>query len=110
MCVIPTAHTYSVLSRHLAAAELNKTAFAGLPIYGLLTDLDLFAFYSYDPSTRQFCYDEMILVNVTRNHAFSDVIDGLCISPFQSLRADLFVLQLSIRSSESFYRMVYVQI
>jgi len=60
----------------LSAAEQNKLIdFAGLRIYGLLTDLTQFKFYSYDPITNQFCFDEMMLVNVTRAIAFSDMID-----------------------------------
>jgi len=46
----------------LSAAEHNKQLdFEGLRIYGLLTDLKLFKFYSYNPTTSQFCSDECIL-------------------------------------------------
>lgn len=57
-----------ILSRHLcsrrrAAEQNNQLDFAGLRICGLLTDLTQFKFYSYDPSTKQFCFDERILTN-----------------------------------------------
>ena len=82
-------YTYSVLSRHLAAAEQNnRLNFAGLRIYGLLTDLTQFKFYSYNPSTKKFCFDETILINNRRTGAFSDMIDGPGNSPQQFLRAD----------------------
>lgn len=69
--------SYSLLSRYPAAAEENKLIdFAGLRIYGLLTDLTQFKFYSYNPLAKKFCFDERILVNVTRAIAFSDMIDG----------------------------------
>jgi hypothetical protein len=84
MCVFPIAYTYLILSRYLAAAEMNKELdFAGLRIYGLLTDLTQFKFYSYDPSTSQFYFDETILVENKRTSAFFDMVDGLCISPLQ---------------------------
>ena len=55
---------------YLAAAEVNKSIdFAGLRIYGLLTDLVQFKFYSYEPTTCQFCFDEIIYVNVKRTDA-----------------------------------------
>jgi hypothetical protein len=58
----------------------KKLNFAGLRIYGLLTDLTQFKFYSYDPTTRQFCFDEMILVDNKRTRAIFDMVDGLCFS------------------------------
>ena len=83
--------TYSTLSHHLAAAEMNERLdFAGLRIYGLLTDLEDFRFYSYDPSTKQFCFDEYIVVSNKRVPAFHDMIEGLSISPFYSYRPDFF--------------------
>ena len=78
MCVFPIAYTYLVLSRHLAAAEMNKDAnFEGLRIYGLLTDLSQFRFYSYDPDTLQFCFDETIAIDNKRTGALFDMVDGL---------------------------------
>ncbi len=56
---------------------MNKTNdFAGFRIYGLLTDLISFKFYSYDPITNKFCFDETIIINNRRIDAFSDMIDG----------------------------------
>lgn len=43
----------------------------GLRVYGLLTDLTRFKFYSYDPATNQFCFDETIIINVNRIAGFS---------------------------------------
>ena len=68
----------------------KKLDFAGLRIYGLLTDLIQFKFYSYDPTTRQFYFDEMILVNTKRTSIIFDMVDGLWIPPLQSPRSDLF--------------------
>ena len=50
---------------------------AGLRVYGLLTDLEQFKFYSYDPSTEKFYFDELILVGNRRLAACSDMIEGL---------------------------------
>jgi hypothetical protein len=95
---------------------MNTTLdFAGLRVYGLLTDLTQFKFYSYDPSTRQFGFDETILVDNKRVSASFDSVNGMCNPSLQLLRAEFFFLplQLSIRSSVLFYRpiwRVYVQL
>jgi hypothetical protein len=70
----------------------ERLDFAGLRIYGLLTDLEDFNFYSYDPSTKQFCFDEYITVSNKRIPAFHDMIEGLSISPLYSYRPDFFQL------------------
>ena len=68
---------------YLAAAEVNKSIdFAGLHIYGLLTDLVQFKFYSYEPTTRRFCFDEIIYVNVKRTDALSGMIGGMYFLPW----------------------------
>ncbi|KAM6496570.1 hypothetical protein JOM56_007043 [Amanita muscaria] len=61
----------------LSAAEMNKSdVVQGLRVYGLLTDLTQFKFYSYDPATKQFCFDETIFsINANRIEAFSDMMD-----------------------------------
>ncbi|KIM89512.1 hypothetical protein PILCRDRAFT_2708 [Piloderma croceum F 1598] len=59
-----------------AAAEENAGIdFAGLRIYGLSTDTIQFRFYSYEPITKQFCYDETIYSDVTRTSVFWKMID-----------------------------------
>ena len=69
--------TYSILNQHLAAAEQNNQLnFAGLRIYGLLTNFTQFNFYSHCPTTKQFSYDENISINNGRLAAFYDMIDG----------------------------------
>jgi hypothetical protein len=84
MYVVPSVYACSVLSRRPAAAETNKQLdFAGLRVYGLLTDLTLFRFFSYDPSTTRFCFDETLLVNVRRTDAHSDMIDRTYFSQWQ---------------------------
>ena len=55
----------------------------GLRIYGLLTNLIEFKFYSYDPSTEQFCFDETIFINIQRTIAFADMMNGTYLSPLQ---------------------------
>jgi len=55
---------------------MNKSInFKGLHIYGLLTDLIQFKFYSYDPATNQFCFDETIIV-AKKKERFVLRIDG----------------------------------
>jgi hypothetical protein len=93
---------------YLAAAEVNKSIdFAGLRIYGLLTDLVQFTFYSYEPTTRQFCFDEILYVNLKRTDALSDMIGGMYFSPWQLLRADIFCLQCPIRYLVFFYQPIW---
>ena len=63
-----------------AAAKANETVdFANLRIYGLLTDLIDFHFYSYDPPSKEFAFDETLVVNITRDVAFTDMIPGMCL-------------------------------
>ncbi|KAM6499857.1 hypothetical protein JOM56_005365 [Amanita muscaria] len=59
----------------LAAAKANeKGDFANLRIYGLLTDLIDYHFYSYNPLSKQFAFDATMVVNITRDLAFTDMI------------------------------------
>ncbi|KIL63071.1 hypothetical protein M378DRAFT_80316 [Amanita muscaria Koide BX008] len=59
----------------LAAAKANeKGDFANLRVYGLLTDLIDFHFYSYNPLSKQFALDATMVVNITRDVAFTDMI------------------------------------
>ncbi|RXW15449.1 hypothetical protein EST38_g10398 [Candolleomyces aberdarensis] len=59
----------------VAAAKLNKeTGFGEQRVYGLLTDLSAFRFYSYDPVTETFNPDEDIFVNVRRDDPCSGMI------------------------------------
>jgi hypothetical protein len=68
-----------VVNLYTAAAETNRTArFEGLRVYGLLTDLLTFKFYSYDPIKKRFAFDEMIMVNVSREILVADMIRGMC--------------------------------
>jgi hypothetical protein len=65
-----------------AAAEYNKRAnFAGLRIHGLLTDLQRFEFYSYDPPSNEFCIDGIITVANKREPQLSDMIEGKPFTP-----------------------------
>jgi len=85
----------------LSAAQQNTTLnFAGSRIYGLLTDLSQFKFYSYNPTTKQFFFDETIVINVKRTNAFSDMIDvsnkifGVVLSGYmEGLRATIKSIQ-----------------
>ena len=80
--------SYSVFSRYSAAAKANeKVDFANLRIYGLLTDLIDFHFYSYNPLTKEFAFDSTLMVNITRDVAFTDMIPGMC--PFLSTQATI---------------------
>ena len=82
MCVLSIICVYSVLSGPPAAAKMNKSIdFKGLRVYGLLTDLVQFKFYSYDPTANHFCFDEKIIINNKRTDAFADMMDGAYFSP-----------------------------
>ncbi|KAF8816701.1 hypothetical protein BYT27DRAFT_6384297 [Phlegmacium glaucopus] len=73
----------------LSAASINEQAdFAGLRVYGLLTDLTYFKFYSYDPQSKKFCLDQIFVVDNKRWTFALDMIDvtnkifGLILSAF----------------------------
>ncbi|KIL62093.1 hypothetical protein M378DRAFT_129195 [Amanita muscaria Koide BX008] len=51
-----------------AAAENGTLDFTNLRVYGLLTDLTKFEFYSYDPLEKQFSLDEEFSLETRRNH------------------------------------------
>ena len=56
-----------MLSLYTAAAEMNKKVnFEGLHVHGLLTDLEAFHFYSYDPTRRKFAFDETLQASGAR--------------------------------------------
>jgi len=72
-----------------AAAKINSQIdFAGLRIYGLLTDAVKFSFYSYDPKTQKFSFDEEILIFNKRPGSLVEMIDGTYFSSWQSPGAD----------------------
>ncbi|CAA7265119.1 unnamed protein product [Cyclocybe aegerita] len=59
----------------LSAAEANnRSGFDITRVYGLLTDLSSFRFYSYDPKSKSFSFDEDILVNAKRDDFCFDMI------------------------------------
>lgn len=59
----------------LSAAKMNKQDdFEGLRIYGILTNLTRFAFYSYDPIFNRFCRGDEFLVQTLRDGFSSDMI------------------------------------
>ena len=64
-----------------AAAEMNsKAGFANLRVYGLLTDLYQFSFYSYFPDIKQFQKDQTIIVTNKRDGFLNDMIQGSLLS------------------------------
>lgn len=59
----------------LSAAEMNKKIdFEGLRVHGLLTDLQAFHFYSYDPTRRKFAFDETLQASGAREAFIADMI------------------------------------
>jgi hypothetical protein len=67
---------------YTAAANLNKNAnFEGLRVYGVLTNLTRFAFFSYDPMSNTFCRDEEIFIDTLRDGFASGMIHSLCLFP-----------------------------
>jgi hypothetical protein len=81
LCACVPLLTFLVLTRkwyRAAAKENRKAYFTNLRIYGFLTDLFDFHFYSYDPLSRKFAFDETLIVNnTTRGLAFTDMIPGM---------------------------------
>ena len=66
-----------MLSLYTAAAEMNKKAnFKGLRVHGLLTDLQAFHFYSYDPTRKKFAFDEILQASGAREAFIADMIRG----------------------------------
>lgn len=67
----------SLIPFFVAAASANESAnFASLRVYGLLTDVSDFQFYSYDPKTQAFYSDEEILVNLKRDDFCTEMAAG----------------------------------
>lgn len=70
-----------LLTDTLAAAQFNEKAeFGDLRVYGLITNLSIFQFYSYDPTHEQFCLDSTIMANNKRDDFTSDMIEGSSLS------------------------------
>ena len=68
------------IEHYIAAARGNKQAyFEGLRIYGVLTNLTRFAFFSYDPKSDTFCRDDEIFVGVLRDGFSSGMIHSMCL-------------------------------
>ena len=66
-----------MLSLYTAAAEMNKKVTCkGLRVHGLLTDLQAFHFYSYDPTRRKFAFDETLQASGAREALITDMIRG----------------------------------
>ena len=62
---------------HTAAAAENGTIeLANLTVYGLLTDLAIFEFYSYDPVEKQFYLDEKLYLDIRRDYFCFGMIHG----------------------------------
>jgi hypothetical protein len=68
------------IEHYAAADKVNKKAdFEGLRVYGVLTNLTRFAFYSYDPISNTFCRDDEIFVETLRDGFSSGMIHGMCL-------------------------------
>lgn len=60
-----------------AAWQMNHAAgFGSLVVYGLLTDLGSFHFFSFDPVTTTFYRDGKIMVNQKRGDFLHDMMEG----------------------------------
>lgn len=70
-----------MLSLYTAMARRNEHAkFKSMRVYGLLTDLRDFYFYSYDQSQREFTFDETVKVRSFRGDRevfMADMIRGM---------------------------------
>jgi len=72
--------TYLVLIRHIhpAAAKDNELQnFPTLRIYGMLIGFRNYFFYSYDPVTNNFYFDEKICVRSRRIEGLSDMVERM---------------------------------
>ena len=70
-----------ILSLYTAVARRNKHArLEGIRVYGLLTNLNFFHFYSYDQSQRKFAFDETLRASFRsdREMFMMDMIHGMC--------------------------------
>jgi hypothetical protein len=68
------------IEHYAAADKVNKPVdFEGLRVYGVLTNLTRFAFYSYDPISNTFCRDDEIFVETLRDGFSSGMIHGMCL-------------------------------
>ena len=67
-----------LLTKRLAASKPNKELHL---IYGLVTDLTTFEFYSYDPVANKFFKEEDYIVENKRESFFSDMIHSMFIVP-----------------------------
>jgi hypothetical protein len=77
---------------HIAAAEENSTVdFANLRVYGLLTDLTNFEFYSYDPVKKRFFSDEEFSLEIRRNHYCFGMIHGIFDAVKKVVPTDVFL-------------------
>jgi len=57
---------------------MNKEAeFEGLRVHGLLTDLEAFYFYSYDPIQKRFAFDKTLVTSIQRDAFIGDMIHGM---------------------------------
>jgi hypothetical protein len=52
--------------------------FEGLRVYGVLTNLQQFSFYSYDPTVDKFYGDDDIFLDTRRDGFLSGMIHGTC--------------------------------
>jgi hypothetical protein len=77
---------------HTAAAAENGTVdFTNLRVYGLLTDLTKFGFYSYDPVKKQFSLDEEFSLETRRNHYCFGMIHGIFNAVKKVVTIDVFL-------------------
>jgi hypothetical protein len=76
---------------HIAAAQENITVdFANLRVYGLLTDLMKFEFYSYDPVNKSFSLDEDFFLETRRKPYCFGMIHGIFNAVKKVAATDLF--------------------
>lgn len=78
MSLLSFMELFCVLSwYHPVAAKWNERAsFENLRIYGLLTDSVQFNFYSYDPLTKEFAFDDYFSGGTARDYSV-DMIQGM---------------------------------
>jgi hypothetical protein len=76
VCVVESLK-YVYIEHYTAAAKVNKQAdFEGLRVYGILTNLTRFAFYSYHPTSKTFSQDGEMFVELLRDGFSSGMIRG----------------------------------
>jgi hypothetical protein len=93
-------HLYFISHSLPVAARMNTDSpwRSQLRVYGLLTDTTRFSFYSYDPVTEAFAFDEELYASGEREMFGTRMIPGLVVFLQSSLSANIAIVTNKIFS------------